>query len=113
EGDARLSVGARRGELAQEEPGDAEGEVGLKENPRVADPPGQSEALLPEASRLSMASLAGGEQPQTPQNREELAGLAHLLAKIPSPFDGPRDLRSAIAPRGHEGRNQRRLQVEF
>ena len=51
--------------------------------------------------------------PQAPQHREELRGLAHLLAQLPRPGIGVCHFRGRIALGGDQRRAQGGLQVQL
>ena len=80
---ALLEMGVRLGELAEQEPACSQGEVGLQEEHRVVETPGQAQTLLSELPRCLMLGSSRIQQPQAPQHWKELWGFVGLLAEFP------------------------------
>ena len=77
------------------------------------DPLGQAQELLPK--RLCPLVLAVGaiKSPETPQHREELWGLSHLLTQLPRSGIGLFYFGSRNALGGHQRWTEGSLQHEF
>ena len=113
EGNALLQVRAGRGKLSQTEQGRPQRIVGLQEESRVLHALGQAQELLPQLARRLELRPHQIKHPQSPQHREELRGLPHLLAQLPRPGVGLFHFRGRIALGGHQRRAQGELQRQF
>ena len=71
---ALVEMGVRLGELAEQEAAYSQGAVGLQEERRVVETPGQAETLLSELLRRLLLGWPLIQQPQAPQHRKELRG---------------------------------------
>src|SRR5262245_47392092 len=100
---ALLYMGVRLGELAEPEPASSQDDVGLQEERRVVETPGQAETLLPELPRRLMLGSSLIQHEQAPQHRKELCGVPGLLAEFPGAVVCRGHFRRRVPSGGHQG----------
>jgi hypothetical protein len=106
---ALLEIGVRLGELAEIEPVYPQGVVGLQEERRVVETPGQAETLLSELPCRLMLGSSQIQQPHAVQHREECCGVPGLLAEFPGAVVGRGHFRRRDSSGGHQGGAERDL----
>ena len=83
-----LEVCSSTGQIAKKEQGGPQRMVVLQEERGVLDILSQMETLLPELSRRLVLPPQIIQLPESPQDREELRRLSHLLTEDPCPGIG-------------------------
>src|SRR5215831_17795481 len=110
---ALLEMGVRLGQLAEREPAYSQGLVGLQEECRGVETPGQAETLLPELPRRLMLGSSQIQQPQAKQHWKELWGFFDLLAEFTGTGVGRCHFRRRDSSGGYQSGAERGLEGQF
>ena len=111
--DPLLYVGAGREQLPLPEQWHPHCQVGLQEERRVLDAPGDSHELLPQLVGRPVLCSYQIEQGQPPQDRKELRGLTDLLTQLARAGVRVFHFGRRIAPGRHQGETQCGLEDQF